>query len=348
MSPLLADLIVPPDATVLDAIRRIDAGCQIALVVDEAGRLAGTVTDGDVRRGILRGLPLSAPVSAVMTASPRTAPAGTPDAEVLRVMRTLEIHQIPLVDAEGRLTGIRTLDTLLQRHQPNLVVLMAGGLGLRLRPLTDALPKPMLPIGGRPILETILESFINQGFKRFCISVNYHGHIIRDHFGDGLKWGAEITYLEEGDRMGTAGSLSLIPERPEHPVIVMNGDILTAVNFQQLLAFHTRNAAAATMAVQEHTLKVPYGVVQVENARLIGIQEKPAHRFFINAGIYALNPEVLARIPTDAPYDMPTLFQDLLAAGERTVAFPVHEYWLDIGQPGDLKRAEDEFPTVFG
>jgi dTDP-glucose pyrophosphorylase len=343
------DSLIGPQAALLDAVACIDrSGLQIALVVDEAGRLMGTLTDGDIRRALLRNLPLTQPVVDIMTRNPRLAPAGSDDTKLFRMMRALQIRHLPLVDEDGRVVGLRTLEGLLQTpRRPNRVVLMAGGLGARLHPLTRTLPKPMLSVGGKPLLEIILETFIDYGFWRFSISLNYLAEIIVGHFGDGSRWGVEIEYLREPARMGTAGSLTLLGEPPAEPFIVMNGDILTAVDFRQMLQFHIDNEAMATMALHEYTLQVPYGVVQVKDHRLVSITEKPVDHHFINAGIYVLNPQVLDHIPSGTFFDMPDLFQQLIAGGFPTVAFPIREYWLDIGHPQDLQRAETEFPTVF-
>ena len=343
------DYLIGPQAAIFDAIACINrSGLQIALVVDDAGRLMGTLTDGDIRRALLRNLPLTQPVVDVMTRHPRLAPAGSDDAKLFRMMQALQIRHLPLVDENGRVVGLRTLAGLLQTpRRPNRVVLMAGGLGVRLHPLTRTVPKPMLSVGGKPLLETILETFIDYGFWRFSISLNYLAETIVGHFGDGSRWGVEIEYLREPARMGTAGSLTLLGERPAEPFIVMNGDILTAVDFGQLLQFHLDNEAMATMALHEYSLQVPYGVVQVEDHRLVGITEKPIHHHFINAGIYVLDPQVLDRVPKETLFDMPDLFRQLILEGRTTVAFPIREYWLDIGQPQDLQRAETEFPTVF-
>ncbi|MEI8394119.1 MAG: nucleotidyltransferase family protein [Rhodospirillaceae bacterium] len=341
--------LVGTQAAIYDAIACIDkSGVQIALVVDENGRLTGTLTDGDIRRALLRNLPLTTRVTEIMTREPRMAPAGSDDTMLFRLMRALRIRHLPLVDEEGRVTGLRTLEGLLQNpRRTNRVVLMAGGLGSRLRPLTHALPKPMLPVGGKPLLETILETFVDQGFYRFSISLNYLAETIIAHFGDGARWGVEIEYLQETARMGTAGSLSLLKERPDEPILVMNGDILTSVDFRQMLQFHQENGALGTMALHEYRLQVPYGVVEINGHRVVGITEKPTHHHFINAGIYVLDPSAYDLIPQDRYFDMPDLFQTLIREGHTTVAFPIREYWLDIGQPQDLQRAETEFSSVF-
>lgn len=346
----LKDNQVHPTAALLEAIACIDrTGTQIALVVDDDNRLLGVVTDGDVRRALLRNLPLSTPVAEIMKRNPRTAPATIDQAGALGLMRALGVSQLPLVDDQGRVVDLQTMSGLLRRRRrTNRVVLMAGGMGVRLRPLTEKIPKPMLPIGGKPLLQTILEAFIEQGFYRFSISLNYMGDVISGHFGDGAKWGVDIEYLREDRRMGTAGSLALLTERPEEPFLVMNGDILTAVDFKQMLQFHLENQAIATMGLRDHEVQVPYGVITVDGHRLTAIVEKPVEHFFINAGIYVLDPTVLDLIPPETCYDMPELFQTLMADSRRTVAFPIREYWLDIGHPRDLERAESEFSNVFG
>jgi len=220
--------------------------------------------------------------------------------------------------------------------------LMAGGLGSRLGELTKDTPKPLLKVGTKPILEVILENFISHGFHRFYISVNYKAEMIRDYFGDGSRWGVEIRYLHEHKRLGTAGALSLLPDNPTLPVLVMNGDLLTKVNFRQLIDFHNETNSKATMCVREFELQVPYGVVQIANHRLRAIEEKPVQRFFVNGGIYVLSPDMLQFIPEDSFYDMPTLFDEIIARGEETSVFPIREYWIDIGRADDFERANDE------
>lgn len=339
------ELVVRPEAAIRETIGRIDAaGLQIALVADANDRLIGTVTDGDVRRGILRGVSLDDPVSTIMNRKPVKARPEDDRETVLTLLRTMRLRQIAIVDASDCLVGIEVLDDLLEsKHRPNPVVLMAGGLGTRLRPLTEDCPKPMLKVGGRPILETILLSFLNVGFSRFYFAVNYRAEMIREYFGNGSRWGAHIDYLEEDRKLGTAGALSLLPEASTLPLFVMNGDLLTKVNFDQMLDFHTVHGSAATMGVREYDFQVPYGVVRLRNHKILEVAEKPVQRFFVNAGIYVLNPEAVAMIPRGEPYDMPTLFADLMRRGKECGAFPIREYWLDIGHHADLERANGEF-----
>jgi dTDP-glucose pyrophosphorylase len=341
--------LIGPDATIRDAIGTLDDGAlQIALVVDPAGRLVGTVTDGDVRRALLRGLGLDTPIHAAMNPSPITFPASMPPQARFALMRQRDLKQVPILDDMGRIVGLETIEELLhQGRRDNWVVLMAGGLGQRLRPLTQDCPKPLLPVGGRPLLETILQNFVAQGFSRFFISVNYKAEMVKEHFGDGSRWGVEIEYLHEDTKLGTAGALALLPARPELPMIVMNGDLLTATNFGRLLDFHDEQTAAATIAVREYSMQVPYGVVTVEHNYLTGIIEKPMHAWFINAGIYVIGPQVLDRIGQGETLDMPSLLERVLAASQTVATFPIREYWLDIGRIEDLERATLEYPTVF-
>lgn len=341
---------IAPDRSIRDAIRTIDEGAiRIALVVDSEDRLLGTVTDGDIRRGILRGVALEEAVTRVMNPRPTTARVDEGRDVILERMKQTRLHQIPVVDGQGRLVAVEILDELLQPGQrDNWVVLMAGGLGSRLRPLTDDCPKPLLKVGSKPLLEIILENFLEYGFRRFYLSVNYRADMVKEHFDDGSRWGVEIRYLHEDQYLGTAGALSLLPERPAHPLIVMNGDLLTTVNFQHLLDFHAEHGAQATMCVREYDFQVPYGVVRIDHHRILGIDEKPVQRFFVNAGIYVLEPEMLALIPRATCFDMPELFTRLIAERRETAVFPIREYWVDIGHLDDFARANGDFPEVFG
>lgn len=342
------DVIVSPETPLGSAIAKIDASAlQAALVLNADGTLAGVLTDGDIRRAILRGQGLQIPVSASMNRTPTTVLVSTPREEMLALMRLKVFHHLPLVDEVGRVVGMATLNELIGViERPNWVVLMAGGLGTRLQPLTDDCPKPLLAVGGKPILETIIESFAEQGFKRIFLSVNYKAEMIRSHFGTGDRWGVQVTYLHEGTRLGTAGPLSLLPEKPTAPVVVMNGDLITRVNFDNLLQFHIAQDAVATMAVCEYDFQVPYGVVRLDGAQIEAIEEKPVQKLFVNAGIYALSPEALEHLPAGIFFDMPTLFERIIAAGKTTAAYPLREYWLDIGRLEELERAQADAHTV--
>lgn len=341
--------VILPTASVKDVMQVMDkSALQIAFVVDKENRLLGAVTDGDVRRSLLRGGGLSALVEGIMNCHPVAARQGTEKAALLRLMQLKVIRQIPLVDEENHLVGMAQMEDLLYpARRDNIVVLMAGGLGTRLRPLTDKVPKPLLKVGAKPILETILESFLDAGFYRFYFAVNYKSQMIEDYFGDGSRFGAEIEYLHENKRMGTAGALYFLPNLPKEPILVMNGDLLTKVDFGEFLDYHIGQDAAATMAVREYSYQVPYGVIDFDGERIEGIREKPSYSFFVNAGIYVLSPEAVARVDKEEFFDMPQLFEALISDGKKTTVFPVREYWLDIGRMDDFTRAQEEYRNIF-
>lgn len=342
--------LLPETGTIADAIRVLETNtAHICVVVDAAGRLRGTITDGDVRRGLLRSLPLTTAAAEVMKVDPLVGRPSDNPYVLLTTLRRAQLRQLPLVDDSGYVVGITTLDELAgSGDRPNWVLLMAGGMGLRLRPLTDETPKPMLKVGSKPLLETTLETFLQQGFRQFYISVNYLAEKVKAHFGTGQKWSCEIRYLEESEQLGTAGALGLIETAPEHPIIVMNGDVLTKVNFGHLLEFHREQSAVATMCVREYDFQVPYGVVQLDGVQIKGVAEKPVHSFFVNAGIYVIEPTLLAAIPRDGKaFHMTHLFDAAIAERRRTAAFPIREYWIDIGQVEDFARANGEYFNKF-
>jgi len=338
-------------STIKEALRIIDRGAvKFAIVVDKEDKLLGTLTDGDIRRAILNEKSLDDTIEAIYFKEPTVVNVNDTKDEIINLCTSKKIYQIPVVDNEGRVVSIDLLDELLKpESHPNKVVLMVGGLGTRLRPLTDTTPKPMLPVGGKPILQTIVEKFVNYGFVNIVMCVGYKSNIIQDFFEDGSKFGANIEYILEDKRMGTAGALSLLSEaqRPNEPFFVMNGDLLTNVNFEHLLEFHLANNSMATMCVREYDFQVPYGVVNMEKGKIQSIVEKPVHKFFVSAGIYMLNPETIDLIPADDFYDMPTLFEKLINMQENTISFPLREYWLDIGRLDEYEKANLEYHEVF-
>jgi len=340
------ETLIGANTTIHEAIREIDrVSAQIVLVVDEQQKLLGTVTDGDIRRGILRGFSYEEPVTKIMKKNPVTTGKNVSKNEILELMRINDVARIPVLNEKGQVVGIEFLDNFLSKptKKDNIVVLMAGGLGSRLRPLTGECPKPMLLIGDKPLMEIILLNFIEYGFHRFYISVNYKADIIEEFFKDGSKWGVEIHYLREKKKMGTAGSLSMLPKDVMHePVIVMNADLLTRVNFNQFLDFHLSHQSAATMAIRKYEFQMPYGAVTTNNYHIVSIDEKPVQQFFVNAGMYILSPNVLGDI-SDSYYDMTSLFQDISDKGLQTVAFPIREYWLDIGGIKEYKQGEIDY-----
>lgn len=344
------DALVSPDASILSAMRAIQrASFQIALVVDNDHKLLGVVTDGDIRKRILEGVSLEESVGPVMNTNPVTADQAEPRADMLARMRARHVRQLPLVDKSRRLVGLVTIDELLAaQEQPNLVVLMAGGVGARLRPLTEKTPKPMLKIGDRPVLETILLQFQEYGFQRFVIALNYLGDQIVKHFGNGERFGVRIDYVHEEEPLGTAGALALLPERPKEPFFVMNGDLLTKLNFGSLMNFHQSSGAVLTMCVREHSLTMPYGVANISGDRLDRLVEKPTYRYLVNAGIYACDPSIIDLVPNGSPTTIVDVAHKLLDAGQRPAVFPIHEYWVDIGQHVDYVQASADYDSIFG
>lgn len=337
------------NSTIKDALKIIDSGAmKIALVLDGSNKLLGTVSDGDIRRGLLNGLQLEDGVESVMFRDPTVCSVSDTKEDILRIAIAKKIYQIPVVDSAGVLIGIDVVDELLAPTEfANKVILMVGGLGSRLRPLTNDLPKPLLEVGNKPILETIIANFAKYGFKNIILSVNYKSEMIEDYFGDGSKFGVTIEYVHEDKRMGTAGALSLMKDKLVEPFFVMNGDLLTDVNFEHMFEYHFSNKAIATMGVREYDFQVPYGVVNIDDHQIVSIEEKPVHKFFVNGGVYLLDLDVLDYIPENTFYDMPTLFEELVSKKHRALSFPIREYWLDVGRMSDFERANAEYHEVF-
>lgn len=345
----IEDILVRGTESVRTALGRIDAGAiQMALVVDDESRLIGTLSDGDIRRGLLRGVSLESSVLECVNRNPRSVRVGTSDADVLALLKRAHLHQMPVVDADNRIVDLKVLDDLIDSpERPNIVVLMVGGLGRRLGELTRNTPKPMLPVGGKPLLATILNVFCEQGFRNFRFAVNYMSDTIEQYFGDGSDFDCHIEYLREPRRLGTAGALSLLNDRSEFPLLVSNGDLLLRMDFGALLDYHVSSGAQATMAVREFDYQVPYGVVCADGDKITGLKEKPTQRFLISGGLYVLSPDVVSRVPRNTFYDMPTLFNEVVATGARASAYKIDGYWLDIGQFADYEQAQREFTKVF-
>jgi len=335
--------ILPVESTIQEAIRNLDkVGIKIVLVVNPARELQGTISDGDIRRGLLKGLDLSSPIESIIH---RNAFVVTPEMgpEMVRHLMTAnKIHQVPVVDEHHHVVGLHLWDEITTPSvRPNLMVIMAGGMGVRLRPHTETCPKPMLPIAGKPMLEHIIDRAKLEGFSRFVLAIHYLGKMIEDHFGQGDKLGVKIDYLREKLPLGTAGALGLLNPIPDAPFVVTNGDLVTDIRYGELIDFHIRHAAIATMAVRVHEWQHPFGVVQTQGVEIVGFEEKPVARSHINAGVYALSPDALKGLKAEDHCDMPTLFRRLQADAKRTVAYPMHEPWLDVGRLDDLKRALD-------
>jgi dTDP-glucose pyrophosphorylase len=332
---------VTPEASIVEALRAIDRGALgFALVVDH-GRLVGLATDGDVRRALIRGVATTAPTRLAMNEQPTVGLASERPAEWRRKLRERRIRHLPIVDETGQLLRVVNSGTC-SRPRDNWAVVMAGGLGTRLRPLTEQVPKPLIEIGGTPILETILRTLTSCGISRVFLAVNYRADMIVDYFGDGDRWDAHIEYLREPKRMGTAGALSLLPMLPDAPVLVMNGDILTGLDYGEMLDEHAGSGADATVCVREHATQIPYGVVDVHGTELRAITEKPVVMHLTSAGVYALSAESLRGVPSATQLDMPALLQWLVDHGRRVRVHRIDEYWIDIGRIDDLERARRE------
>lgn len=333
--------ILPVDSTIEQVIRNLDqVAIKIVLVVDKANKLQGTISDGDIRRGLLRGLHFSSPIASVIH---RNALVVSPEIALETVMQLMiinKIQQIPVVDERQQLIGLHLWDDIaIPLKRSNLMVIMAGGQGIRLRPYTEKCPKPLLSIGGKPILEHIIERARAEGFQKFVLAIHYLGHMIEDYFGDGSRWKVEINYLREESPLGTIGAIGLMNPRPDASFLVCNGDVLTDIRYGELLNFHLLNSASATMAVRLYEWQNPFGVVRTKGVDIIGFEEKPLTRSYVNAGIYALEPNVIDALRANEYCDMPTLLCRLQESAARTIVYPMHEPWLDVGRPDDLEGA---------
>jgi dTDP-glucose pyrophosphorylase len=340
---ILEHFLSHPGASMRQAMALVDRNQRgIVLVVGQDRKLLGTITDGDVRRALLAGRSLETPLADLLAEkrSPAIcARAGTDAGVLLELMQANRVRQVPLLDGDDRVVSLATLDDLLpDRVLPLQAVIMAGGEGTRLRPLTEETPKPMLPLGDRPLVEHLVNQLRDSGIQQISMATRHRSHVIRDHFGDGSRFGVHVSYVEEDQPLGTAGALGLLGPG-SGPLLVVNGDIVTRIDFRAMLAYHLENRAEMSVAVRAFDLQLPYGVVESNAARVTGIREKPLLRFQVNAGIYLLEPTVVADVPTGQRFDMTDLLAKLIAEQRMVVSFPVIEYWLDIGRPEDYERA---------
>lgn len=340
--------LLPATATLHQAIVCLDENSlQIVIIVAEDGRLLGTLTDGDIRRGLLRGLEMSSLVESIIHRDPVVVPPQWGRDMVLQLMKANKIHQLPVVDERRCVVGLHLWEELLApSRRPNSMVIMAGGRGTRLGAHTENCPKPLLPVGDKPMLEHIIERAKAEGFDHFILAIHYLGHMIENHFGNGSQLQVVIEYLREQSPLGTAGALGLLAKRPEAPFLVTNGDVLADIRYGELLDFHCRHNAAATMAVRLHEWQHPFGVVKTKGVDIIGFEEKPVARSHINAGIYVLEPHVLDSVGANEHCDMPTLFARIQNKPARTIVYPMHEPWLDVGRPADLEKARSAHAPV--
>ena len=343
-----ASALLKSDRTTQEAAELLTANSlRIVLVVDNENRLLGTVTDGDIRRALMTGNTMTAPVMTVMQKDPIAMAQGESRQQALQIMREKDLLHLPVLDSNGVVVGLETVrDLLFAKQRPNPVLLMAGGFGRRLYPLTRDVPKPLLPVGEKPILQTILEQLVEGGLSHFFLAVHYHSEQVRAHFGDGSRWGVRIDYLEEREPLGTAGALGLLDcAKIDTPLLMMNGDLLTRLDFGQLLDYHEEHGGLATMCVREYDFQIPYGVVRGDGVQVAEITEKPVQKFFVNAGIYVLEPDLLNQCRPEEAIDMPDLLRRAVCDGGKVNMFPIHEYWLDIGQMEEYQRAQVDVNT---
>lgn len=339
----LASLALPPDATIRAAMGVIDAGAvELAFVTEpETGKVLGTVTDGDLRRAILRGAGLADRVLTDCMSAPFVWVAeGTGRAEVLELMKARGVSQVPVLDGRGRLAALHTMREFLGAPKlPNPAVIMAGGRGTRLHPLTETVPKPMLEVAGRPILERLVLHLVGCGVQTIYLSVNYLADVIREHFGDGGEFGCAIRYLEEPEPLGTAGALALLPGPQSDPILVMNGDLITREDVSGIIATHEKSDNELTCCLKTYSVQVPFGVAEVDGRRIVALEEKPSRSFLINAGIYVLSPRAIAMVPSGERTDMSEVVASCIDGDLRVGFHPLGGDWLDVGRPEQLDRA---------
>jgi len=340
--------IVHTGTPILEALKKVNAPpLYAALIIDEENRLCGILTDGDLRRGLLDGYDLGNVVDIFMKRDPTTAPASIPKEDANRLLKRNNLSLLPLISELGELEALLIACACHEENnRDNAAVIMAGGKGSRLYPLTKDCPKPMLKVNGKPILEILIEQCIQAGFSNFYISVNYLKEQIIDYFGHGESKGISIDYLAEDKPMGTAGSLQLLPKTVNKPFLVLNGDLLTSLDYRHLMQFHADHNSSATICVREHVTQIPFGVVQTDGHRLIGFDEKPTYRQLVNAGVYVIEPSILTYLEPDTPTDMPTLLTKVQSSGQEVIVCPIHEYWLDIGKPDSLHAAQLEWSSI--
>jgi dTDP-glucose pyrophosphorylase len=343
----LTALFVFPHHTMLEVMQRINETAQgISLVLDSKGRLQDTITDGDLRRAVLAGTDLRQPISRLRSEPPRpfTMPVSTARSELARMLGETKLRHIPLVDDSGRVVDMVQLNDFLSEQSTGLgvsAVVMAGGYGTRLRPLTNEIPKPMLPLGDKPVVEHTINSLHKNGIRQVYMATHYKAEAFSNHFGDGRAFGVQIDYIQEDKPLGTAGVLAALPQGDDL-LLVINGDIITDLSYGAMLRFHRESEAEMTVGVRQYEFSVPYGVVEMEGTSIRGLQEKPTHHFFVNAGVYLLERSAAQHVPPGCSFDMPQLIESLLSLGKKVIGFPISEYWLDIGRMSDYEKARSD------
>ncbi|GAB5380731.1 MAG: nucleotidyltransferase family protein [Aliiglaciecola sp.] len=337
------DTCVSKTDTIRDTLNRINqSSLKIALVVTDKNQLLGTVTDGDIRRAMLNNVSMETPIASIMSRQPKVAKRSTSKRQLIDLMERYMLNSVPIVSEDYIVEDLVSFHHLVKRPtRKNAVLLMAGGFGTRLSPLTNNCPKPLLKVGESPLLEIAVKNFADAGFTQFYISTHYMPEKIRDYFGDGRKWGVNISYVHEEVPLGTAGALGLLPKSSlEDDIVIMNGDILTNIDFDKLLEFHQENQAKATMCVREYQQQIPYGVIETDGYKITGIKEKPTSQHFVNAGIYVVSPELLEMVSKGQYIDMTTLLELSISRENDVAVYPILDYWLDIGRLDDFQKAQ--------
>ncbi len=339
----LKDICIKSDLPIKDAVNILNNGhCRIVLVLDDENRLKGVVADSDIRRGILKNLSFDLPVSEIMVTEPIISSPDMDDRSLLSLMQLNKCYEIPILDADGKVVGLKTNDTLIGQKLPADVVIMAGGLGTRLMELTKVTPKPLLPISGKPILFIILDQLIDAGFERIILALNYKADMVIDAVNSVSDYDGLVDFVIEKKRLGTGGALSLLEKPSSSSFFVINADLLTNVDFRAMLQFHEKEGNQLTVAVREEGHRLAFGIVELEGSKVLGIEEKPIKKYFVNAGIYVVDCSMMSFIPKDTFYDMPDLIKNLISHGKQVGSFPMHEYWLDIGRYDELEKAQKD------
>jgi dTDP-glucose pyrophosphorylase len=339
-----ADLVLDEDKSIRDAMALLNENArEVVLVRNAQGAVSGLITDGDIRRGLLEGATLKSPVTAIMHRDFFAVGPEIDRAAVLDLMKARQFRHVPVLDDQGRLIAVHFLRDLIgAARKPNVAMVMAGGKGTRLWPVTETVPKPMVEVAGRPILERVILHLVSHGIQHIYLAVNYKAKVIEQYFGDGTAFGCKIEYVLETMPLGTAGALSLLPSRPEHPFFVLNGDLVTDVDLTAMMNTHLQNGNSATMGVGPYQLQIPFGTVTERDGQLLSIEEKPTVNFLVNRGIYVLDPSSLDHVPKDTQFLMTALFEALLETKKRVGIYEFRNYWHDVGVPDDLRRVRGD------
>jgi len=332
----MKNLILSETATFKEAIQLLDSnGNGFLAIINEKSQLVGILTDGDIRRAILNN---KTELCEIMNSNPMTMKYGENRRNIIHRLKELHRKHMPIVDENMILKDVVELQENEFNLKPNWVVIMAGGLGTRLGELTKDTPKPMLKVGTKPMLEHIIDMFVSHGFTKFMLSVNFKAEVIKEYFKDGSAFGIEVKYLEEKQRLGTGGALSLIDIKLNEPFFVTNGDVLSSIDYEELLNFHNQENSTATMCIRKDSYQIPYGVIEVDSDNtIVSMEEKPKKEFFINTGIYVLDPKILEYVPKNDFFDLPSLFDVLKKNMKRTKSFEITDYWIDMGNSSDYE-----------